>query len=365
MITRIFVDNFRTLINFDWKPGRLALLLGENGSGKSSVMDVLAGLRGLIAEQEEVRRRFPSTTRARWESRLEQRIEVDIRIKTQDYTYKLVIEHHAEDPAKVRVKKEVLLLGNQRLMEFTEGELQLFRDGGSAGPLVTGDWTRSGLGGIAAGKDNKHLTSFKEWIREDLWFFRPDPRAMSSRTDEDSAGPMPNLNNFASWLPRWVAEDFSGAMHATQALQQALDGFHALQTSKSAPRLEATFLLEDGAKYAVDFADLSDGQKQLCALYFLRHATLQPGRFVFFDEPDNYVALREIQPWLSEVVELALAENGPQVWFASHHPEILNQLAPAHGTRFFRNRGPTRKEPFKGVEGLTPGETIARGWENE
>jgi len=64
VITRIFVDNFRTLVNFEWKPGKLALLLGENGSGKSSVVDALWGIRAFFAHQGELRRWFPAVSRA-------------------------------------------------------------------------------------------------------------------------------------------------------------------------------------------------------------------------------------------------------------------------------------------------------------
>ena len=48
MLKRIFADNFRALVNFELRPGRLSSLLGENGSGKTSVFDVLGNLRDLI-----------------------------------------------------------------------------------------------------------------------------------------------------------------------------------------------------------------------------------------------------------------------------------------------------------------------------
>ena len=364
VITRIFVDNFRTLVNFEWKPGKLALLLGENGSGKSSVVDALWGIRALVAHQGELRRWFPAASRARWERRFEQTVELDVQIDGQTYAYKLTIEH-SDDPSRSRVTGESLHLGSQSLMTFANGDLQLFKDNGNKGPAVGGDWSRSGLGAIAAGRDNKKLTAFKNWLRNDLWFLRPDPRAMTSRTDDEVDELAPNLSNFASWFPSWITQDFDGAMRATQALKEALDGFKALQVSRTAPKLEATFLLEDNREYAVDFSDLSDGQRQLCGLYVLRHAVLKPGRLVIFDEPDNYIALREVQPWLSELTDLALSDSGPQAWFISHHPELLNQLAPGHGTRFFRGRGPTRIEPFNGTEGLTAAETVARGWAGE
>jgi hypothetical protein len=45
------------------------------------------------------------------------------------------------------------------------------------------------------------------------------------------------------------------------------------------------------------------------------------------------------------VTELALAKGRPQVWLISHHPEVVNLLAPEYGRRFFRAAiGPTRVE---------------------
>ncbi len=366
MIQRLYVDNFRTLVNFEWKPGKLALLLGSNGSGKTSVLETLWLLRSLVVNQEEVRRCFPSTSRPRWEGRLELTIELDVQVAQQEFEYRLVIQHSKDEPQKTRVKRETLRSADKVLMNFDLGELHLFGDDGSPGPTVTADWTRSGLGGIAPGRDNKRLTMFKQWLVGGLWFVRPDPRAMSGRTDQEAESLEPDLSNFASWLPRWMAEDFSGAMAATEALRKALDGYQVLQVSRTAPKLEARFRSSDGRDYDVDFSELSDGQRQLCALYFLRHAIVQPGRLVMFDEPDNYVALREIQPWLADAVEAALSAQGPQLFFVSHHPEILNQLAPEYGTLFFRDEGgPTRIRPFTGDATLSPAEVVARGWERE
>jgi hypothetical protein len=64
-----------------------------------------------------------------------------------------------------------------------------------------------------------------------------------------------------------------------------------------------------------------------------------------------------------EVIDEALTSGGPQVWFVSHHPELLNRLAPSYGSRFFRHEdGPVRVEPFKGAPGLSAAEAVAREW---
>jgi hypothetical protein len=364
MLERIFVDNFRCFTNFEWKPGKLALMLGENGSGKTSVIDALWAVRGMVVDEDDVRQWFPSTSRTRWDLRREQRIELDVRLGLDTYRYELLIQHHRDDPAQTRVKSEALRLGPLRLMAFNDGQLQLHHDDGSDGPVISGNSKRSGLGFIAEHKNNQKLTAFKRWLREDLWCFKPDPRAMRSRTDVPAEKLERNLENFAAWYLSFVLQDLIAAIHVKDDLEKIIPGFDMLSVEKSRPHLQARFAPEGGAPYSVDFDDLSDGQRELIALYVLRHSVVQTGRTIIFDEADNYMALNEIQPWLLEVVDAALAPDGPQVWFVSHHPELLDQLAPSYGTRFLRHSsGPVRVEPFKEHPGLTASEAVSRGWE--
>jgi len=51
---------------------------------------------------------------------------------------------------------------------------------------------------------------------------------------------------------------------------------------------------------------------------------------VIFDEPDNFLSLREIQPWLMTFAD-TIEESGGRVLIISHHPEIINQWAPKSG----------------------------------
>jgi ATPase subunit of ABC transporter with duplicated ATPase domains len=96
------------------------------------------------------------------------------------------------------------------------------------------------------------------------------------------------------------------------------------------------------------------------------HFLIAKGHTVFIDEPDNFIALGEIQPWLLDAEE-AVEDYDAQLVLISHHPEILNQWAATHGLRFFReDNGHVRTEKFKtDTNGdLQPSELIARGWEN-
>ena len=89
------------------------------------------------------------------------------------------------------------------------------------------------------------------------------------------------------------------------------------------------------------------------------------GDTVFLDEPDNFISLREIQPWLLAAEE-AVEDHSGQLILISHHPETLNQWARDYGLRFFREEnGHARTERFHPEHDgkLQAAELIARGWE--
>lgn len=65
------------------------------------------------------------------------------------------------------------------------------------------------------------------------------------------------------------------------------------------------------------------GGRLWIVLYAITLLTADQGTVLFIDEPVNYVALREIQPWL---IALADACGGavPQAVLCSHHPEVID-----------------------------------------
>jgi hypothetical protein len=118
-----------------------------------------------------------------------------------------------------------------------------------------------------------------------------------------------------------------------------------------------------GDSGTLSFDQLSDGEKAILGLYMVR-AALATGaaQTVLIDEPDNFVGLPELQPWVLSLREL-LDENH-QAILISHHPEILSSAGEDFGRYLWRDNhtSPTRIGPLKVPEGLSPGEAITRGW---
>lgn len=151
-----------------------------------------------------------------------------------------------------------------------------------------------------------------------------------------------------------------------QTLREVLAGFRTLRfrTLDDGRKAQIAEFAADGQEQGFLLDSLSDGQQVLIALYSLLHGYVNSGRLVIFDEPDNFVALREIQPWLNQLQERTEESKG-QVMIISHHPEMLNQLAPDYGLVFRRlDSGYVKAEPYQPLEpgDMTPAELEARGW---
>lgn len=95
------------------------------------------------------------------------------------------------------------------------------------------------------------------------------------------------------------------------------------------------------------FHELSDGERALLALYMIRAALdTNSGCTVLLDEPDNFVGLSELQPWVLSLREL-LDENH-QALLSSHHPEILSQAGEESGILLWRDSNLARFVPCGG-----------------
>lgn len=366
MIERIYLDNIRSFVNFEWRPGPLAVILGANGSGKTALFSILAGVQRLVAGDASTEEIFPLESQTRWDKRPHQTVEIDLQTAAGLCSYRMVVEQDARSPGRNRIKEESVHRDGRPLVEFSLGELQLYRDDGSNGPRLATKWTRSGVGAVSPSPDATTLAAFKKGMSH-LWLLRPDARRMAARITGVATGEdrwlEANLENFADWYLRVLTEKPGTVFKTIRDLANAIPGLEELH--EKGGWLHARFEQEDQSQ-TFRFDELSDGQRALIALYFLRHVAGVPGRLLAMDEPDNYVALAEIQPWLLQMERAAMKPGGPQVWLISHHPEVLNLFAVDHGWRFFRDGlGPSRVERFQPAKGLDAAETVARGWEGE
>lgn len=369
MLTRLYCDNYKCLVNFEFHPGPIQLLMGRNGAGKSTVFEVLELIRDFAVKGDDCSKRLGGRTRTRWEDRVAQTFELDVKGTLGTYTYELVVGE-LDRPFRLDVKKERLLLDGKPLYFLQDGVVHLHNDRFEDRSQFEFIPRRSFLAEIEPRQDNTKLIWFKLWL-DRLIQVQIDPKQMQSEAAQEQSYPTHNLSNFAEWYRYLRQDNGAAADQLRSSLRDVIDGLEGLDL-KGPPNgtreLQCSIRTGgEGGGPAIfySFEELSDGQRALIGLYTLLHFA-PDNSTLCIDEPVNYVALREIQPWLS-LLEYRAEENGLQVLLISHHPELLNQFAPRVGVILERaEAGPTRVQSFDppGESTLTPAEIIARGWEN-
>ncbi len=296
----------------------------------------------------------------------EQTCEIEATLDAAKYIYRLSIDPWG-DLQRPRVLSETVHMDGKPIFEFQKGEVHLFNDQFAHKVTYPFDWHRSALATITARPENQRLTQFRLWLAG-LLCFRINPFAMGARAEGEDLSPRVDLSNIAAWYRHLVQayrkED--AALH--ESLRAVLDDFRFLELTAAGENIRlllCEFAHGEGAGVKFGFNELSEGQRCLVCLYTILHFVLARGSTVILDEPDNFVSLREIQPWLNAVSEL-IDEGKGQALVISHHPELINQWAPNCGVQFVRDGiGPVRVEEFRGEpsSSLSPAELVARGWE--
>ena len=369
MLTEIYIDNFRCLTNFRIKPGDFQLWLGDNGSGKTSVMDALRYVQRLM-RGEHVDDIFKRNSLTTWDKRKDQMFGLSLAIDNEVYRYELTVEY-ADREDKRRIKQEKLIWNDSPFFWFDGQEAHLYRidqkkQTAAEGPVFPAEWRRSAIPTIARRDDNTPLIRFREEL-EKVLLIHPVPLLVKDAAASESRNLSAHAENFAQWYRHLLQEQPSIGYSAKRLLEDVLPGFEQLSLREvgESRKLMATFRIEE-KDCDFDFMNVSDGQRQLIVLYTVLEA-LRAGTFstVLIDEPDNFVSMREIQPWIENLNDIC-DEQDRQALIISHHPEIVNQMARGSELWFFRQSGAhVVVKPFPKVAGLPPAEVMARGWENE
>ena len=191
MIERLYVNNYKCLVNFELRLRELSLLLGPSGAGKTAVLDIMLSLRRLLSGDARVTDAdvFPTRTLTRWQSRDLQVFEIQARLAAETLTYRLEVEHERAS-RKARIRLEKLATDEGPLFECMRGDVQIYRDDHSSGPTYSTDWSESALARVASRDDNTRLTRFLEFMNRVLvcGFYPPTFGTESSAENVGSSG---------------------------------------------------------------------------------------------------------------------------------------------------------------------------------
>jgi ABC-type Mn2+/Zn2+ transport system ATPase subunit len=379
MITRLYADNFRCLSNFEAKFEPLTILLGPNGSGKSACLGLLAGLRDLILGRTTVAILFPDESRTRWDKRIEQTFEMSIRLKGGNYSYRLVVGHPSNPTNRrasllTHIGEETLMLDGQFLYRANSKEIRIYDDNGGESPPVLPDWHVSGISRIHESFDNRKLIAFRDFFAT-LPIIALNPYAVNPATREKEPVELPSVDcgDFTDFLANLIVSDAQVMRPVEEALKEGtLPDLLAFEARPSGDSSIVTCLFknQEGPSIRFRLDELSSGQIASVILQTMASFAEVHGGALILDEPGNFLAVSEMQPFLASLEKLAL-EHGRQVIISTHHPIAIDFLAAGHGLWFERDpSGPTRSPmPFRVPDDATSedaylrvSDLIARGW---
>ncbi|MDD1428843.1 AAA family ATPase [Dolichospermum sp. ST_sed9] len=374
MLKRIYIDNFRGLVNFELNIDSINLFLGGNGSGKSTVFEALRKIQTFISGDVKAQEIFKPSDCTRWQNFPIQRFELEITGNGGNYKYEFGIRYYQD---LIGLEYEKLWFNGKNLLNYdydyeTGSSAVYFRNDERSEPS---DLTNIFLGDLSmiAFLKVDHLPNIN-WFKNRMERFiivQIAPNLMLDGSDKEEKKLTYRMDNFASWY-RYMSQDQGKISELINVLKDVLDGFISFkfeQYSEKYRTLKLRFSTNEDRKNIIDYSlsELSDGQKVLIALYSLLYCTESEDYTLCIDEPENFLALPEIQPWLRQLYDFC-DEGKLQALLISHHPECINYLlASPIGYWFERqSNAPVRVRKISNEEadnaGLNISELIARGW---
>jgi predicted ATPase len=196
-------------------------------------------------------------------------------------------------------------------------------------------------------------------------------QAMSPFMEGESYQPEAQLTakmqNFVSWY-RYLSGKQDKVHEIGDGLKYMVDNFNHFKLVKTVEPhhvLNVSFSQNGNGHhpYQYRFHEMADGNRALITLYTLIHYARFSDYTLCIDEPENFLALWEIQPWLRRLYDFC--DDQVQTLLISHHPEIVGYFASFAGYWFERQSNtPARvKRVTEEDEGGIPIlDLVARGW---
>ncbi|TMQ08689.1 MAG: hypothetical protein E6J91_32585 [Deltaproteobacteria bacterium] len=311
MLRLLRADNFKCLDGFELRLDGHALLMGLNGSGKSTVVELLDRLRRFWVAGDKSTDCFPGSTRTRWGSQQPQAFE--LHLETGGRALRLRVALGPADKGQpVRIVEEdieglgisVHRSGGIRIAfeppDIVQQQL-LVPDELSVLPLGFDKLTQ--LPGAVLAVDD--AASFLP--------FRIEPATMETMVQAPSGVLRFDGRNFSCWLlarQRYFPDTYRGIARRAAEVLNGFVGFEFVPEGdqfRLITRWRSTKHSgggPNGATRSYDIGELSDGQRLILVLSALVEVAGQRELAIILDEPDNYVALQEIQPLLLSLMDL-------------------------------------------------------------
>lgn len=346
MFQRIYIHNYKCLQDFEWNLNdeKSLLLLGKNGTGKSSILSVLELLRDLALGKEIDVIELPFSNGIQ-----DIILKFDVLIQGELYQYEIRFNPHVNE-----IIYEKLLVGNKLIFSRSDmGEI-LFED---KTYILNGSDSALKLLSNYFSATYKLVNFFEKMI-----LISPNPSRMIDdlKKIEKHHFLYKDAENLVRWLNDWLDKEPMLYSHIDNILRKIMPDFQRFKfyIFEHSKILKLIFG-KDKEKIEISFDKLSDGER-IIFLFSIILALMSYDEepiFVFWDEPENYISLALLQSLIQFMRSKAeFSHQAHQVFFSSHNSEVINAFSSSHIYYLYRNTHitPTRicNVAEKGIENI-------------
>ena len=321
MLKTLYIHNYKCFQNFTLDTGNMysLLIIGKNGVGKSGIMEVLHILQSIGRGEHRVenlidRGDISVTSR---ESIITFKIDVEIDSSRFDYTLSLEFPNAF---SKFRVEKELLNVNGDEILNRSRGTSSLNHKA-----QLNIDWHYIALPLIFDNYENKDVIKFRNWLA-DMIIISPIPSSMTGISTEETDYLHPDCKNFVDFLTSQMNKDFSLFGSIREKVRYIMKDFAAIKTASIGESAKHVDIAFDSLEKTIPFDRLSDGEKifilEACLMAL---ASQKKDFFLFWDEPDNYLAHREIQAFTRDMRSYFIDKNN--LIITSHSKELANSFS--------------------------------------
>jgi predicted ATPase len=349
-IRRLEINDFKAYASADIPLSPLTLILGPNGTGKTSVLQALELVSGLVdstIKEVLARRDWDYTDLSHLKSKTKQ-FGFTLQFDGDDFdelTWSIKLGHK-RGPG---IASEVVFEDELRLLHRSWRDMTRTDQETGQSESITQMLTQSWLSAVSADDDNRFpgLLKIATWARSVAGYIELQPaelRTSARRTDEGIGNDGGKLAGFLGFLKAKHPDRFDAVIEQVRRVYPRLVSV-GLKTARAGwIRLEV--VEKWGSKQlAFNAQQVSDGLLRLLAISALAQAP-DPPSLVMIDEIEN-----GLHPHLlNALVEMLqqVADSGTQVIATTHSPIALNYVRDAEQVLI------AGRHQKSGVASLTP-----------